>query len=60
MGAPYFDDELFDELDSDIMNYSNNSNGKILLIGDFNSRTGSFADFIEPHMLSHSLAQSFP
>ena len=44
------------------MNYSNNSNGKILLIGDFNSRTGSLSDFIEPHiddhMLSHSLAPS--
>ena len=42
------------------MNYSNNSNGKILLIGDFNSRIGSLSDVIKPHiddhMLSHSLA----
>ena len=60
--SPYFDDELFDELDSDIMNYSNNSNGKILLIGDVNNQTGSLSDFIEAHiddhMLSHSLAPS--
>ena len=44
------------------MNYSNNSNGKILLISDFNSRTGSLSDLIEAHiddhMLSHSLAPS--
>ena len=44
------------------MSYSNNSNGKIMLIGDFNSRTGSLSDFIEPHiddhMFSHSRAPS--
>ena len=61
-GSPYYDDELFDELDSDIMNYNNNSNGKLLLISDFNSRTGSLSDFIEAHiddhMLSHSIALS--
>ena len=37
-----FDPEIFEELEKDILNFS--SKGSILLLGDFNSRTGKYSD----------------
>ena len=37
----YFDDELFEELETDISLFS--SHGSVLLMGDFNSRTGKYS-----------------
>ena len=38
----YFSPELFEELENDIENFA--SHGSILLMGDFNSRTGKYPD----------------
>ena len=38
----YFSPELFEELENDIEKFS--SHGSILLMGDFNSRTGKYPD----------------
>ena len=40
----YFKDELFEELENDIALFS--CHGSILLMGDFNSRTGKYTDSI--------------
>lgn len=40
----YFNPELFEELENDIENFS--SHGSILLLGDFNSRTGKYSDSV--------------
>ena len=40
----YFDPEIFEELEKDILNFS--SKGSILLLGDFNSRTGKYSDSV--------------
>ena len=42
--SPYFDEEIFNELENDIIYFS--SKGNILLLGDFNARTGKLDDFI--------------
>ena len=42
--SQYFNAELFDELERDIGFFS--SQGSILLMGDFNSRTGKYSDSI--------------
>ena len=40
----YFDPEIFEELEKDILNFS--SKGSILLLGDLNSRTGKYSDSV--------------
>ena len=40
----YFENEIFDELEKDIASFS--SKGNIMLLGDFNARTGTLEDFI--------------
>ena len=40
----YFHPELFEDLESDIANYS--SQGSVLLMGDLNSRTGKYPDSV--------------
>ena len=42
--SKYFDPELFEELEKDVLNFS--SQGSILLLGDFNSRTGKYSDSV--------------
>ena len=40
----YFNTDIFDELENDIANYS--AKGHILLLGDFNARTGKYTDLV--------------
>ena len=40
----HFNSDIFDELENDILNCT--SQGSILLMGDFNSRTGKFSDSV--------------
>ena len=42
--SKYFDIELFDELEQDIVYFS--STGSVILMGDFNSRTGKYSDTV--------------
>ena len=42
--SPYFNVELFEELENDIEIFS--SQGSILLMGDLNARTGKFSDSV--------------
>ena len=42
--SKYFDPELFEELEKDVLNFS--SQGSILLLGDFNPRTGKYSDSV--------------
>ncbi|CAB4018460.1 Hypothetical predicted protein [Paramuricea clavata] len=42
--SPYFDDEIFEELENDILNFS--KKGNIMLLGDFNARTSNLKDFV--------------
>jgi hypothetical protein len=42
--SPYFDDEIFEELENDIVNFS--KKGNIMLLGDFNARTSNLKDFV--------------
>ena len=42
--SKYFDIELFDELEQDIVHFS--STGSVILMGDFNSRTGKYSDTV--------------
>ena len=42
--SPHFHTEIFEELENSIINYS--SKGHILLLGDFNARTGKYTDLI--------------
>ena len=42
--SPYFNEELFHDLNEDINNFSN-SQSPLLLCGDLNSRTGNIPDF---------------
>lgn len=44
--SKYFEPELFDKLQEDTITFSGKEN--VLLIGDFNARTGKLKDFIEP------------
>ena len=43
--SPYFNEEIFDDLNEDINNFSN-SQSSLLLCGDLNTRTGNIPDFI--------------
>jgi len=40
----YFDPEIFEELEKDVLNFS--SKGSIFLLGDFNSRTGKYSESV--------------
>ena len=40
--SKYFDIELFDQLEQDVVHFS--STGSVILMGDFNSRTGKYSD----------------
>ena len=42
--SKYFDNEIFDQLEQDIVRFS--STGSIILMGDFNSRTGKYSDTV--------------
>ena len=42
--SPYFDEEIFEELENDILNFS--KKGNIMLLGDFNARTSNLKDFV--------------
>ena len=44
--SPYYSDEIFTNIQSDIWNYSNNDDC-IILVGDFNARTSTNSDFVE-------------
>ena len=43
--SPYFNEEIFHDLNEDVNNFSN-SQSPLLLCGDLNSRTGNIPDFI--------------
>ena len=43
--SPYFNSDIFDDLQNDIAKYS--SEGHILLTGDFNARTGCALDYVD-------------
>ena len=40
----YFDNEIFEELENDIISFS--SKGKTMILGDFNARTSKLEDFV--------------
>ena len=40
----YFDTEIFDNLENEITSFS--AKGDVMLVGDFNARTGKLNDFI--------------
>jgi hypothetical protein len=40
----YFENEIFDELENDIIKFSSKWN--IMILGDFNARTNTLEDFI--------------
>ena len=42
--SKYFDIELFDQLEQDVVHLS--STGSVILMGDFNSRTGKHSDIL--------------
>ena len=42
--SKYFDIELFDQLEQDVIRFS--STGSVILMGDFNSRTGKYSDTV--------------
>ena len=42
--SKYFDPEIFDQLEQDIIDFS--PTGSIILMGDFNSRTGKYSDTV--------------
>ena len=42
--SKYFDPEIFDQLEQDIIDFS--PTGSIILMGDFNSRTGNYSDIV--------------
>jgi hypothetical protein len=42
--SAYFENEIFDELENDIIQFS--SKGNIMILGDFNARTNTLVDFI--------------
>ena len=42
--SKYFDIELFEQLEQDVVHFS--STGSIILMGDFNSRTGKYSDTV--------------
>ena len=42
--SKYFDPEIFDQLEQDITDFS--PTGSIILMGDFNSRTGKYSDIV--------------
>ena len=42
--SKYFDIELFEQLEQDVVYFS--STGSIILMGDFNSRTGKYSDTV--------------
>ena len=45
ISSPYFNEDIFHDLNEDINNFSN-SQSPLLLCGDLNSRTGNIPDFI--------------
>ena len=42
--SPYFDDEIFNNLESDVAYFSTKDN--IMLLGDFNARTSKIEDYV--------------
>ena len=42
--SKYFDSEIFDQLEQDILCFS--TAGSVILLGDFNSRTGKYSDTV--------------
>jgi hypothetical protein len=42
--SAYFDNEIFDELENDIIHFE--SKGNIMILGDFNGRTSTIDDFV--------------
>ena len=42
--SPHFSSDMFDQLENDIINYM--SKGYVLLLGDFNARTGKYVDSV--------------
>ena len=42
--SPYFDEEIFENLETDVLHYS--QKGNVMLLGDFNARTSKLEDFI--------------
>ena len=42
--SKYFDLEIFDQLERDIVHFSRI--GSVILMGDFNSRTGKYSDTV--------------
>ena len=54
----YFNPELFEDLEKDIEHFS--SRGSILLVGDFNSRTGKYLDVVSNegnHMIANDQSE---
>ena len=49
--SPYFNPNIFDDLENDIAYYS--AEGFIMLTGDFNARTGSALDFVDIDQNNH-------
>ena len=45
--SPYADSNVFDDLERDVQDFQCRYNCTILLVGDFNSRTGQMQDFVQ-------------
>jgi endonuclease/exonuclease/phosphatase (EEP) superfamily protein YafD len=42
--SSYYDEEIFDDLENDIVYFS--KKGNVMLLGDFNARTSKLEDFV--------------
>ncbi|EDO38264.1 predicted protein [Nematostella vectensis] len=56
--SPYFDDEVFSNLENDIALFK--GHGKILLLGDMNARTGNLRDYPENTDSRHTVDHFYP
>ena len=45
--STYHDDYIFEEIESDLVSFNADYNVPIILMGDFNSRTGSLSDLLD-------------
>ena len=56
--SPYYNEEIFENLHSQINDFQ--AQGKVLICGDLNARTGSLPDFTSDDGNNHILGSSFP
>nr|WPH61295.1 reverse transcriptase [Somniosus microcephalus] len=54
--SPYFEEELFDTLHMEISHFQ--AQGKVIICGDLNARTGCEPDFIDPQGNNHVFGQT--